>query len=194
MTRKRDRREAPPVHRRDERRSPPAPKPQSRPPATPEAAARGGAPREERRRSRAHLRLPQRRSGAEGAAARARPPLRDGGRGRAAQGSDRGARRRDPHHEPRGDLRPQPPRRGPPGPAARGAAARPDRHLRTAAERPRPRPRPDHRPAQCRGDPAHRRGLRGRRARHHRAPFAGTVRRAGQVRLRRPRARGRSRR
>ncbi len=45
MTRKRDRREAPPVPRRDERRSPPAPKPQGRPPAKPEAAARG-EPRE----------------------------------------------------------------------------------------------------------------------------------------------------
>ena len=45
MTRKRDRREAPPVHRRDQRRSPPAPKPQTRPPAMPETAARG-EPRE----------------------------------------------------------------------------------------------------------------------------------------------------
>ena len=91
------------------------------------------------------------------------------------RGGDRRARRDRPQARRR---------RGSPGPGALGrspAAAGPAAGLRARA---RPQPgadaRPDQRSAQCRRDPAHRRGVRGARRDHGRAAGGAAGRRGGQ--------------
>ena len=148
-----------------------------RAPARPQArAARRG-------RCRAHLWISCR----AGLAARAAPPvdpaLCDDGGGGAAGGRDFGARRRDQDRHGRGRRRPPAARCSPSGRHGRGASARADRHLRASRHGAGAGARSGHRSPQCRCDPAHGGGLRGRRPDHDRAPFARIFRRARQIRL-----------
>ena len=190
MTRKRDRHPSPPS---DGLRQPPRAgartKRQAAKPAPPPRArlasltrASGGS-----RRCRASMDF-MRSPRPCGAAARTDPPLRDARRGRAP-GAEIAARGVETQIMTAEEISARAPREAVhQGRAARGAAAGADRHFRAAGERPGARSRPDHRSAQCRRDPSNRGRLRGRRARHHRAPFARIRRRAGQIRLGRSRA------